>query len=163
MIARRPAAVLTFTLLASLASLVLALVAEHGFGLKPCELCMMQRVPYVVVILLALLGLGLPGIRFWATLLIGVAFLVDSGIAGYHAAVEEHWIAGPSACTDTETKAVQSLDEFLNKIHHAPVVACDQPQWEWNGITMANLNALWALALAIAVLASLSRKGAAHA
>ena len=110
--------VLILALLASLFSLAFALVSEYGFHLKPCELCIFQRIPYAVVCLLALLGLWK---KRWArgiVLLVAFSFLIDSGIAFYHAGVEQHWFPGPEACTDkggAETLTVEQILEKLRK------------------------------------------------
>ena len=148
---------LYLTLAASLASLALALISQYGFGLTPCHLCIAQRVPYALVIVLVLVGLAKPRYQVWICLMIAAAFLVDSGIAAYHTAVEQHWVEGPSSCTTGEAALVQSVDDFLKKIQSAPVVACDQPQWEFHGITMAFMNAVWAFLLALATFIALKR------
>lgn len=141
---------LRLALLASIVSLGAAFASQFLGGLTPCHLCVAQRVPYVVVIVLALLGLlrkrGLKGL----TLLVVLAFLTGSGIAAYHAGVEKHWIAGPSSCTSGEAPAGQSMDDFLKRIQSAPIVACDQPQWEFHGLTMASMNMAWSFLLAAA-------------
>ncbi len=41
----------------SVAALVAALISQYGFGMQPCELCLYQRIPFAVVILLSVLGL----------------------------------------------------------------------------------------------------------
>ena len=140
-----------FTLFASVLSLGAAFIAQYGFGLAPCELCMMQRVPYGVVIVLSLLGIIKPGCRFWLAPLIAVIFLAGGGIALYHSAVEKHVVQGPSACTPAPAPVGESFDDFRKRIENAPVVACDQPAWVWHGITMAMINTLWSLVLAVVV------------
>jgi disulfide bond formation protein DsbB len=157
---------LRLTLIASIASLAAALTSQYVGGLKPCELCIAQRVPFVVVIVLALLGLWkhIHGKKLLAV--IGLAFLINSGIASYHTGVEKHWIQGPTACTSGEAPANQSMDDFLKKIQAAAIVSCDQPQWEFHGITMAAMNAVWCLMLAGATFAALRQKrpqGGQHA
>jgi disulfide bond formation protein DsbB len=158
--------VLILALLASIGSLLAAFIAQYGLGLKPCELCLLQRIPYALVIVMALLGLWKQHYGQWLGLLIGTVFLIGSGIAGYHVAVEKQWVKGPVSCTDTGTHAVQSLDEFLKKMQQAPIVACDQPQWDFHGLTMAGMNAIWSFVLAAAVfiaMQQLRRKEEPHA
>src|SRR5262249_49145895 len=132
----RLAYILRLALPASVLSLAAAYTAELGFGLKPCHLCLAQRVPFALVIVLSLLGLRRPHWRGWLVLAIGLAFLLNSGIAAYHVAVERHLVGGPSGCTNGEAPAHESVEDFLKRIEHAPIVACDQPQWEWHGVTM---------------------------
>src|SRR5580700_5142563 len=88
-------------LAASVLVLGAALLSQYWGGLSPCELCLLQRWPWRVAIAIAaaawLIGgkvpLPIPAI------LLGTVFLVGSGIAFYHVGVEQHWFAGPTACT----------------------------------------------------------------
>ncbi|HEU5048209.1 MAG TPA: disulfide bond formation protein B [Rickettsiales bacterium] len=150
--------ILRFSLVASLLSLGGALAVQYWGGLAPCHLCTIQRIPYVAVIVLSLVGIAIPAARkcklSW---LIMILFLSGAGVAAYHAGVEKHLIAGPSSCTSS-SGAGQSVDDLLQKIKSAPIVACDQPQWEFHGITLSLLNMIWSLALAFYVAAAARKK-----
>src|SRR5579872_6609234 len=104
----------------SIAALAAALIAQYGFGLRPCELCLTQRVPYFVVIALALAAVGLKldgrGIRI-VLALCALAFAIDAGIALYHVGVEQHWWVGPQACTagSGTVTSVEDLAAMLSK------------------------------------------------
>jgi disulfide bond formation protein DsbB len=150
---------LRLCLAASVVSLAAALASQYGFGLKPCHLCIAQRVPFAVVIALALLGLWKVSYQKRIVLVIAAAFLINSVIASYHTAVEQHWVPGPTSCTTGEAPANQSMDDFLKRIQAAPIVACDQPQWDFHGITMAAMNAAWCLFLAAATFAATRQRG----
>jgi disulfide bond formation protein DsbB len=145
-IARTPYALAA---LVSAASLGAAYIAQYGFGLHPCELCLLQRVPYGVVIALSVIALVWPRRPLWLLALIALLFLGESGIASYHSLVEKHWIPGPTACTSSDASPGDSVDDFLARIKQAPIVACDAPAWEFHGITMAVMNAVWSLLLAV--------------
>ena len=141
-------------------------MGQYGFGLKPCHLCIAQRVPFALVILLAAVGLFKAPWQRALIALIAALFIINAGIAAYHAAVEKNWVPGPESCTMSEANASQSTDDFLKRIQAAPVVACDAPQWEWSGLTMASLNMVWSLFLSLAVFAALQhirRREKAHA
>lgn len=152
-----PAKLLIFALLASVASLVLAFVSEYGFGLKPCELCIFQRIPYALIIPLALFGLWKRKRAFAVCVAVALLFFIDAGIAAYHTGVEKHWIPGPEACTDSGSGGPMTLEQIKAKIMGAPLVACDQPQWEFHGVTMAMLNAFWAFGLAALMFCALHK------
>ena len=86
-------------LLAGAASALL-LVAALGFqaaGYVPCELCILQRWPHLAAAGLAAVVLFAGFRRIWALLGL-LAAAVATGLALYHAGVELHWWAGPSAC-----------------------------------------------------------------
>lgn len=158
--------VLLLTLLASVFSLAFALISEYGFGLKPCELCIFQRIPFALVIGLAVIGLWRKGRGRVILLTIGLLFLINTGIAGYHAGVEQKWFPGPDACTSSVPDKPLTMEEILAKLKSAPLVACDQPQWDFYGITMAAMNAVWSLLLAIATFIALHKirkQGVSHA
>lgn len=139
-------------LLASIAALAAVFTAQYGFGLQPCELCLLQRWPYGVVIALALLALvlKLEGKALQIVLaLCFVAFAADAGIALYHTGVEQHWWAGPTACTagSGTVTSVEDLAAMLSKPVNVP--QCDQPAWTMFGVSMAGYNLLACLVLAI--------------
>lgn len=139
------------------AALAIALIAQYGFGLKPCELCITQRVPFVVaggLAALAMLGRAAPWRRLLMTLA-GLAFLINSGIAVYHVGVEQKWWQSSCAPTEKGVVAVTDLAAMMAK----PVEArCDEPAWAWHGITMATMNIVFSGGLAVVVLALVRRK-----
>lgn len=147
-----PAAILAV----SLGSLAAALIAQFGFGLQPCILCLYQRVPYAVAALLALPAL-LPVIperrRAALVALCGLIFLIGGGIAVFHVGVEQHWWAGTSACAGTPIAAVD-LNDLQAALNTKPVVHCEDVQWRLFGISMAGYNvaasALWGILSLIA-------------
>jgi disulfide bond formation protein DsbB len=140
-----------FVLAVSALALAFALVAQYGFGLRPCVLCITQRVPFVVAGGLGALAL-LAVMRRWRRLLMtvaGLAFLVNSGIAVYHTGVEQKW--WQSACASSESGPVDVND--LAAMMSKPVEArCDEPAWAWHGITMAAMNIVFSGGLAVVTL-----------
>jgi len=138
-------------LMASIAILAAVFTSQYGFGLRPCELCLFQRVPYGVVILLALLGLGLRLDAKLSALLLGacaLAFAVGGGLAFYHVGVEQHWWAGPTSCTGGlgTVHSVEDLAALLSKPINIP--QCDKVAWSLFGVSMAGYNVLASLVLA---------------
>ena len=90
-------------LIASIVALAAAYGSQIFGGLAPCVLCLYQRVPYAIVIGLGLVALALEyqGREDLARNVLpttGLAFLIGSGIAGFHVGVEQHWWQGTEAC-----------------------------------------------------------------
>jgi disulfide bond formation protein DsbB len=134
-----------------------ALVAQYGFGLYPCELCMYQRYPYMAIIALGLFGAFLiksERWRFALALLCGVLFLTTAGIAFYHAGVEWGIFTGPTACSSAGSPD-QTLEEMREALRNAPLVPCDQPMAKILGLSLAGWNAIVAFALALFTFAAL--------
>ncbi|EME68768.1 disulfide bond formation protein DsbB [Paramagnetospirillum caucaseum] len=143
-----------------LAALAFALVAQYGFGLRPCNLCLIQRVPFALAALLGLLALkdGLPA----GTLLrlAGLALLVNGGIAVYHVGVEQHWWAS-AVCAGSQEGAVAVAD-LLAEMSKPAEAQCDTPAWSFHGITMAVLNVPFSALLGLGVLWAVKRSEAAR-
>src|SRR5262249_44298782 len=97
------AAIAVFVL--SLVTLAGAWFFEYVLKLAPCPLCLMQRIPYHVIIPLSLLLTIAALVRAPRNLLlvgfaaIGIAAACSVVLGIYHAGVEWHWWAGPSDCS----------------------------------------------------------------
>ena len=112
-----------------------ALLAQYWGGLVPCELCLYQRWPYYAVIaLMALtLAIGRRGISRAALALAAVIFIAGAVLAFYHVGVEQHWFAGPTACTGGGLVG-GSIEEIRRRLSATPVVRCDVAQWSLMGV-----------------------------
>src|SRR3954452_12344755 len=139
-----------FVLEASAVVLGAALYSQYWGGLVPCELCVLQRWPWAVAITFAIVALFVRqrGSLRWVALVLGLVFLVSIAFAFYHVGVEQHWFAGPSACTQSAA-APATLEEMRQRILNAPVVRCDKPQWSLYGVSLAGWNLLASFVMAL--------------
>ena len=150
---RYPSTALMF--LAAL-SLMAAYVAQYGFGLAPCKLCLWQRVPFAVAVGLGLLAFLKPQWRGYVLGVMALTFAAGFALACFHVGVEQKWWQMPGECGGVPFKSGMSTADFAAMIKAAKVVRCDQPAWQLGPfITMATLNVLWSGCLAVlALLAS---------
>lgn len=133
-------------LLLPLALLGGALGSQYLGGLHPCEMCMWQRWPHAVAIVLALLAFSSPAESTPSralVLLAALAIAVSGCIGVYHAGVEAKIFEGFTQCTATGKGL--SPSELLQEISHAPLVRCDEVQFRFLGISMAGWNAILSL------------------
>jgi len=140
-----------------------ALLFQYVGGLQPCELCLAERWPYYGAIAVAALALatGAPRAVWWVGLL-ALIFLGSAGLAAYHVGVEQHWIAGPTACTGGASGA-KSAEELMKFLTEQQPTRCDEVQWSLAGISLAGWNlviSLVLLALTAAGFARLHKAGA---
>ncbi len=147
---------------ASAAVMAAAVTAEHGFGIAPCDLCLYQRVPHGVVVLLSVWGLSFGRLRTGLALC-GFAFLVGAVLAFYHAGVQQHWWASVAACGGTGGGGPESTAELLSQLGApAPGPACDQVDWAIFGVPVPFLNAALSLAMAGVALWTAKSRPTAH-
>jgi disulfide bond formation protein DsbB len=136
-----------------IAAILGAYFFQFVIGLKPCPLCLEQRIAYYVSIPLAamiLLGLSVGSSRKVLILALGaiaVAMLYNAGLGVYHAGVEWHWWPGPQDCSGVAPNfsGGGSLIEQMNKTR---VVRCDEAAWRFLGLSLAGYNVLISLVLA---------------
>ncbi len=123
-------------------------------GLKPCPLCLEQRVPWYVLIAVGCVIASAQWIRAPRVLVMGLFALaallaVWSATQGlYHAGIEYQWWEGPPTCT-TDGGGVD-LNGGLNGLSTSDIIMCDVVPWSMLGISLAGFNFLFSL-LAIAL------------
>jgi disulfide bond formation protein DsbB len=143
-----PRAFAGFVLIASAIVLGSALASQYWGGLAPCELCLLQRWPWGAAIAISLVAfvvgsrLALP----WVALGLGAVFALGVVFAFYHVGVEQHWFAGPSACT--ASGSATTLEEMKRQILGTAPVLCDRVQWSLMGVSLAGWNLLASLGMA---------------
>jgi disulfide bond formation protein DsbB len=144
-----PRAFAGFVLMASAIVLGSALLSQYWGGLAPCELCILQRWPWVAAIAISLVALvaGSRPALPWVALVLAIAFALGVAFAFYHVGVEQHWFAGPSACTASANGAT-TLEEMKRQILGTAPVLCDRVQWSLMGVSLAGWNLLASLGMA---------------
>jgi disulfide bond formation protein DsbB len=128
-----------------------ALGSQYLGGLHPCEMCHWQRWGHYAAVAFALLAFALRGAPDRGRSFVWLAGLgiLSSGLVGaYHAGVEAGIFEGFTQCT---TMAGGGGD-LLKDILAAPLVRCDQVQFEFLGISMAGWNALISTLSALVIL-----------
>lgn len=130
--------------LAAIAVLATVFASQYLGGLAPCQMCIWQRWPFAVLIVIGLIGV------FWRpkmmlTLAL-LTLLVSIGLAGYHVAVEQGWLALPAGCAaGTDAGSVEELKALLK----AAPPTCDQIEFSLLGLSLAGWNVVASLTLAI--------------
>lgn len=139
----------------SAALLAGAFAFQYIGGLHPCALCLWQRWPHAVAVVIALAALALPP-RWRAVLALAgmLAALASAGIGVFHVGVEQGWWEGLQSCTGGSVSGISAADLLNPDVQIAAPVRCDAIAWQmfglsmagWNVLASAALAALWALA-----------------
>lgn len=123
----------------------------QGMGYAPCELCLTQRYAFYVAIPLALLtaflaGRSVRGLARIGFALLALVFAASAVLAAYHAGVEYHWWAGPTACTGGPGSL--DVNDLVKALDSVKVVRCDEVQLRIAGLSLAGWNVVASIALA---------------
>tara|TARA_R110002095_G_scaffold203351_1_gene185256 strand:+ start:173 stop:631 length:459 start_codon:yes stop_codon:yes gene_type:complete len=128
---------------------------QHVLGYAPCKMCLWQRWPHAVAIVIGLVAIALRDARL--AIFGGLAALTTSAIGFYHAGVEQKWWQGPNTCTSGSINGM-SAEDLLNQILAAPIARCDEIAWDFLNISMAGWNGIISLCLAIIWLIAFTRR-----
>jgi disulfide bond formation protein DsbB len=129
---------------------------ELVLKLKPCPLCLEQRVPYYIASPLALIVAFAAWRRAPRAVVIGglvalaLLMLWSAYLGVFHAGVEWKLWAGPTECSGPVDLGPPS--DFIKRLQNANVVRCDEAAWRFLGLSLAGYNALIAAALAAVAL-----------
>lgn len=127
-----------------------ALAIEHIGGVRPCPLCLDQRIAYYAAVPLAILAALLPQRRWmWARLIfaaLALGFAVNAGLGVYHAGIEWGWWPGPEACSGVAPIAA-TPGALLDSLANSRVVRCDEAALRIFGLSLAGYSALLSLLL----------------
>lgn len=143
----------------SAASLGMAFMAQYGFDLQPCILCVYQRWPFGIAIGLASFGVWLSN-RYKHSIpalmgAISLTFFVNALTAFYHTGVERHWWKSfLEGCAVPNMEG--NITDVLARIAQTPIVRCDEIPWTDPvlGLSMANYNMVMCLGLGFLALIS---------
>ena len=130
---------------------------ELVLKLRPCPLCLEQRVPYYIGIPLALAVAfaawrGAPRALVAGGLLVLAGLMVWGAYLGvFHAGIEWKLWAGPAECSGAA--AFGPAGGLRERLQNIVVVRCDEAAWRFLGISLAGYNALISAALAAGALA----------
>ena len=129
----------------------MAYIAEYGFDLKPCHLCLYQRIPYLAVMFASLLAFVFrEKPKLWKILIIicAILFFIGATIAFYHVGVEHHWFEGLTSCS-SQQQIPKTVEEMRAQLLATPIVRCDVPAFVFLGLSMAGWNMLWSALLGV--------------
>jgi len=130
--------------LGTLGLVAVGLELQQMYRLAPCPFCIFQRLLYIVIGLVALLGLVLPvGRLLWAALIAALA-AGGAAVAGY-----QSWMqAFPHLATEcgySDPTLIERLVDWLGMQWPGLFLAtgfCTSREWEFLGLSMANWSFL---------------------
>ena len=123
-----------------------ALYIEHILSIPACKLCLYQRVPYIISIIICFFGYFFRNNKISLNLLI-ITFISSALISGYHLGIEHNIFNEFSGCTnenlDTidKTKLLEILNEYLPN--------CKDINFRIFGLSLATINFIISIALVL--------------
>ena len=101
-------------LIFSILALTATYFVQYVLGHKPCNLCLIERVPYIFVVLIIILSLILKKFEKLVLVLLSLIFVSATIISFYHFGIEQGFIAESLVC-DLGSKKSKTTRNYTNK------------------------------------------------
>ena len=130
----------------SILSLSIAYFIQYVLGHKPCNLCIIERIPYIAGIILISLIFILNKYQKIISSLILIFFIFGAVVSFYHFGIEQGFYSESLICQLTNSEALNK-EELLNQLKKAEVVSCKDVTFRFFGLSLATINTIISIIL----------------
>ena len=123
----------------SILSLLIAYFIQYVLGHKPCNLCIIERIPYIAAIILISLIFILNRYHKIISCLILVFFIFAAVVSFYHFGIEQGFIKESLVCDLNSNNADLTKEALLNQLQEV-TVSCKDATFKILGLSLATIN-----------------------
>ena len=139
---------LNVILIFSIIALVAAYFIQYILGHEPCNLCLIERIPYIAAIILISLAFILNRYEKLVSLLVGVFFLFGGIISFYHFGIEQGFFSESLVCDlDINNKTISAQD--LLKQLEKETISCKDVDFRLFGLSLATFNTIISITISV--------------
>tara|TARA_B100001564_G_C20528897_1_gene618772 strand:- start:145 stop:627 length:483 start_codon:yes stop_codon:yes gene_type:complete len=130
---------LIFIFFIILTTLFAAFIIEYGLGYEPCNLCIYQRVPYVVSIFLIIEILFIKKYIKVTLALLSFTFFLSACLAFYHFGIEQGYFKESFVCESKNLSEMMSKEQLLEELKKN-TISCKDVSFQILGLSLATFN-----------------------
>ena len=128
--------------------LISAFVIEHKFGHQPCKLCLYERIPYFVSILLILKIFFIKSYNKITVLALILVFIISAILAFYHFGIEQGYFKESLACSTGNLLESTTKEELLKQLEEN-TISCKEVSFKIFGFSLASINTIFSIVLSV--------------
>ena len=137
---------LRLILIISLVAIISAYFIEYVLGHQPCNLCLIERIPYGLSIILISLNYFFKKNKKFIILLLILIFFFSFAISVYHLGIEQGLFEESAICSLKNTTGIISKEEILKQLQEK-AVSCKDVTFRIFGLSLTSINILLSLIL----------------
>ena len=123
----------------SILSLSIAYFIQYVLGHKPCNLCLIERIPYLTaVILIPLIFIILRFEKIIASTIL-IFFIFGAIVSFYHVGIEQGFFSESFVCDLDNINDNLSKEQLLKQLKNAPI-SCKEVTFKFFGLSLATIN-----------------------
>jgi disulfide bond formation protein DsbB len=130
----------------SILSLSIAYFIQYVLGHEPCNLCIIERIPYIAGIILISLIFILNKYQKIISSLILIFFIFGAVVSFYHFGIEQGFFSESLICELTNNNPLNK-EELLNQLKKTEIISCKDVTFRFLGLSLATINTIISLIL----------------
>ena len=134
--------------LISFIALISAYFIEYILGHQPCNLCVYERIPYFLAILILLINYKYNKLEKYLILSLAIIFLIATILSLYHLGIEQGFIQESLLCDLEKGANIVDKDEILKQLQQKSI-SCKDVTFKIFGLSLTNYNIIISLLLTI--------------
>ena len=137
-----------FVFFISFLALISAYFIENVLGHQPCNLCLIERIPYISAIIIIIINIKFNHLEKYLILLLVFVFLFATLISLYHLGIEQGFIEESLVCDLQNSSKILTKDEILKELQERKV-SCKDVTFKIFGLSLTTLNIIISLLITI--------------
>ena len=138
----------TAIFLISFIALISAYFIEYILGHQPCNLCVYERIPYFLAILIVLINYKYNKLEKYLIFSLAIIFLISTILSLYHLGIEQGFIKESLLCDLEKGANIVDKDEILKQLQQKSISFKDVT-FKIFGLSLTNYNIIISLLLTI--------------
>ena len=148
MLKREKNLILVFILFFVSLVLISAFVIEYGFDHQPCKLCLYERIPYFLSILLIIKIFFIKKYERVTLLALSLIFIGSATLAFYHFGIEQGFVSESFVCETRNLSETLSKEQLLEQLKQNNI-SCKDVSFRILGMSLAAINTIFSLILSV--------------
>ena len=128
--------------------IISALIIQYWLDHEPCKLCLYQRIPYFLSILLIIKILFIKKYEKITLLILFLVFVSSAALAFYHFGIEQGFFNESLACATGDLSKILSKEEILEQLKQQNI-SCKDVSFKILGLSLAAINTIFSLVLSV--------------
>ena len=150
MVKKKKYLLLKLIILISIIALISAFYIEYILGHQPCNLCILERIPYFLAIIVILLNYKFIEFEKFFILFLTIIFLFSTALSLYHFGIEQGLIQESLVCDLKSGSNLLSKEEILKQLQEKSV-SCKDVTFKIFGLSLTSYNILISLLICIGI------------
>ena len=127
----------------SIIVLIIAYVVQYIFNYQPCNLCLLERIPYGVTIIILVLNYIFRQDQLFYSILLILTFLFSLLLSVYHFGIEQGIIEETAVCASKNLDLI-TKEDILNSLQELRI-SCKDVAFKIFGLSLTTYNILISL------------------